>query len=252
MLAEERRQEILRLLDNKDSVHVSDLSKILDVTEETIRRDLDVLDKKKLLKRIHGGAVPLVSNSKNELNFNIRQNKKIKEKKQIAAKAIELIEEGDTIFLDASSTSLFLARELKKTQNITVVTNSIRIIFELSDLNNITVISTGGILRPNSLSFVGPLANETLKKYFADKIFASCKGIAVDYGATDSNELEIEVKQNMIKQSKKVIILSDHSKVNEIGLTQFASIEEIDTLITDELVDKNSLKNFEEAGLTVL
>lgn len=252
MLAEERRQEILRLLDNKDSVHVSDLSKTLDVTEETIRRDLDVLDKRKLLKRIHGGAVPLVSNNKNELSFNIRQNKKIKEKKQIATKAIKLIAEGDTIFLDASSTSLFLAKELKKTQNITVVTNSIRIIFELSDLNNITVISTGGILRPNSLSFVGPLANETLKKYFADKIFASCKGISVNYGATDSNELEIEVKQNMIKQSKKLIILSDHSKVNEIGLTQFASIEEIDTLITDELVDKNSLKNFEKAGLIIL
>lgn len=252
MLAEERRQEILKLLDIEESVHVSALSKRLNVTEETIRRDLDVLNKRKMLKRTHGGAVPLKINNKTELNFNIRQSKKIKEKKDIASKAVKLIEEGDTIFLDASSTSFFLAKELKRKQNITVVTNSIRIIFELSDASNITVISTGGILRPNSLSFVGPLANETLKKYFADKIFASCKGISVEYGATDSNELEIEVKQNMIKHAKKVIIISDHSKLNEIGLTQFASTDKIDILITDKGTSKSSLKNFEKAGLIII
>lgn len=252
MLAEERRQEILHLLDIKGSVHVTDLSKELNVTEETIRRDLDILNQRKLLKRTHGGAVPVEINNKIELSFNIRQNKKIKEKKQIAAKTIELIEEGDTIFLDASSTSLFLAKEIKKINNITVITNSIRIIFELSNASNITIISTGGILRPNSLSFVGPLANETIQKYFADKLFTSCKGISIEHGATDSNELEIEVKKNMIHQAKKVIIISDSTKLNEVSLTQFASIEDIDTIITDDLIDKNIEKSFEKNGVVIL
>ncbi len=251
MLAEERRQEILKIIDIEGSVHVTELSKELNVTEETIRRDLDILNQEKLLKRTHGGAVPLEINNKLELSFNIRQNKNIKEKKQIAAKAAKLVSEGETIFLDASSTSLFLAEELKKINNITVITNSIRIIFGLSNVNTITVISTGGILRSNSLSFVGPLANETIQKYYADKIFSSCKGISIEHGATDSNELEIEVKKNMIKQTKEVIIIADHTKLDEVSLTQFASIKDIDMVITDDSIDKimkakfkNNLKLF--------
>lgn len=251
MLAEERRQKILSLLDEKETVYVSSLSKEFDVTEETIRRDLDILNEKKLLKRIHGGAV-ILENTKLELNFKIREYKNTKEKKEIAKKAAVLVRDSDTIFLDASSTSFFLAKELAKKQNISIITNSIRIIYHLVETGSNTIIATGGILRSNSLSLVGPLANETIKKYNADKIFASCKGISVEYGATDSNELEIEVKQNMIKQARELIIIADYSKFNKVGLTQFAPIEKINTIITDSNTSISQVNELKEKGISIL
>ncbi|RCW61073.1 MULTISPECIES: DeoR/GlpR family DNA-binding transcription regulator [Halanaerobium] len=252
MLAEERRQRILEKINIDGTVHVSDLSEELDVTEETIRRDLDVLDERELLSRIHGGAVAIETNSKAELSFNVRENKMKNSKTEIAKKAVNLIEEGETIFLDASTTAMYLARELANLNNLTVITNSIKIMMELIDYDNITVISTGGTLRSNSFSFVGPLANETVKKYFADKIFASCKGITVQHGATDSNELEIEVKENMIKQTNEIIILADHCKLNQTGLAKFVNFEDIDTLITDSNADIKIIDEFESAGLKVV
>lgn len=251
MLAEERRQKIISLLDEKEIVYVADLSKRFNVTEETIRRDLDILDEKKILKRIHGGAVSL-DNTRLELNFKIREHSYTEEKKEIARKAAALVKDGDTIFLDASSTSLFLAKELAKKKNITIITNSIKIIYQLADQASNTIIATGGILRSNSLSLVGPLANETIKKYNADKIFASCKGISIEHGATDSNELEIEVKQNMIKQARELIIIADHSKFNRVGLSQFASIDEINTIITDCNTCEAQFDDFMKEGIKIL
>lgn len=252
MLAEERRQIILEKINIDGTVHVSDLSEELNVTEETIRKDLDVLDQQELLSRIHGGAVALETNSKAELSFNVRENKMKNSKTEIAKKAIDLVEDGDTIFLDASTTSMYLARKLSTVNNITIITNSIKIMLELIDYDNINVISTGGTLRSNSFSFVGPLANETVKKYFADKIFASCKGINIEHGATDSNELEIEVKKNMIKQTKEIIILADHCKLNQTGLAKFAEFEDINTLVTDDNADIKIIKKFKSSGLNVL
>lgn len=254
MLAEERRQEILKVLHRDGRVHVANLSKTLNVTEETIRRDLEILHKRNLLRRTHGGAIPINSNdNRAELSFYKRRERNVEEKKEIAAKAVQLIKEGDTIFLDASTTSLFLAKKLKTLNifNLTVLTNSVLVVFELTDNKDISIISTGGILRRNSLSFVGPLAKDTIKKYFADKLFASCKGISPIHGATDSNELEIEVKKNMLQQSKEVIILADHTKFEEIGLTQFAAVEQINQIITDSKVAQTFLDKFKGKGIKI-
>ncbi len=252
MLAEERRQKIIEKINIDGTVHVSDLSEELDVTEETIRRDLDVLDQKNQLSRTHGGAVAVENNSKAELSFNVRENRLKKYKIEIAKKALNLIEEGETIFLDASTTAMYLARELSSYNNLTVITNSIKIMLELIDEDNITVISTGGTLRANSFSFVGPLANETVKKYFADKIFASCKGISIQHGATDSNELEIEVKENMIKQAKEIIIIADHCKLNNVGLAKFVEFDQISKIITDNDADIREIDKFETAGVKII
>lgn len=252
MLAEERRQKIIEKINIDGTVHVSDLSKELDVTEETIRRDLDILDQRNLLARTHGGAVAVENNSKAELSFNVREDRLKKYKLEIAKKALKLIEEGETIFLDASTTAMYLARQLSSINNLTVITNSIKIMLELIDEDNITVISTGGTLRSNSFSFVGPLANETVKKYFADKIFASCKGVSTQHGATDSNELEIEVKENMIKQAKEVIIIADHCKLNGVGLAKFAEFDQISKIITDNDADIKTIDEFETAGVRIV
>ncbi|MEJ6952198.1 DeoR/GlpR family DNA-binding transcription regulator [Natronospora cellulosivora (SeqCode)] len=251
MLAEERRQEILRVLNNKGSVHVTEISKLLEVTEETIRRDLDILDEKKLLKRTHGGAITIEDN-KSELSFNVRKEKNIEEKDIIAEKAVELINNGDTIFLDASTTSMYLASQLKDFTDLTIVTNSVRIILELAENTNINIIATGGILRPNSLSYVGPLTNAAIKKYYADKFFTSCKGISAMHGATDSNEMEIEIKKLMSNQAQRLIVLADYSKFNQVGLAQFATFEDIDTIITDDNIDESIKKEFESKGKKII
>lgn len=246
MLAEERRDQILKTINKKGSVHVTELSNNLEVTEETIRRDLEILNEKKLLKRTHGGAISNTDKMA-ELSFNIRRDKNAEEKQAIASKAVKLIEPEDTIFIDASSTSLFMCRELENLNNVTIITNSARIVFELAKKENISVISTGGLLRRNSLSYVGPLANETIKKYHADKFFASCKGVSPEYGATDSNELEIEVKKNMARHSRKTYIMGDHTKLNIIGLTRFVSMEHIDKIITGDNVEQRVLDSFGDA-----
>lgn len=250
MLAEERRQKILALLNSKGSIQVADLSKRLKVTEETIRRDLEVLKNRNLLKRIHGGAIAI--QNQQEIPFNIRKQKNIEEKQIIAEKAVKLIKPGDTIFLDISSTVMFLAKKLAELSDITIITNSTKVVLEFANNKNITVISTGGILRANSYSLVGPLANKALSNYFADKFFSSCNGVSVKYGATESNELEKEVKINMLKRAKQHILLVDHSKFNKVGLSQFASLDDIDIIVSDNSVNKPIKDEFEAKGIIFL
>ena len=249
MLAAERRQFILDKLQENESVNVNNLSNEFDVSKETIRRDLEKLQNKNLLKKIHGGAVPI--NKKEELSFNIRKKQNTEEKREIAKKALKYINQGDTIFLDISSTAMFLARELKEIKNITVITNSAQIVTELANNQEINIISTGGILVPNSLSFVGPHANSMVNNYFADKFFASCKGISARYGATDSSDLEIEVKENMVARSSEVIILADYSKFKERGLSSFAELKEINRIISDSSVSQTVRDEFLEKGLKI-
>lgn len=250
VLAEERRRQIVELLNSEGSIQVSKLSASFSVTEETIRRDLDALNRRNLLKRTHGGAVAL--QSRQEVPFDIRRQTNVEEKRQAAVKAARLIEPGDTLFLDISSTAMFLAKELSNMKDITVITNSARIALEFIDKTDITLISTGGILRPNSYSLVGPLANDAVGKYYADKFFSSCRGFSLEHGATDSNELESEVKKSMVKRSSRLYLIIDHTKLNDIGLTQFASADEVDTIICDDGVDAESAQVITRAGIKLL
>jgi DeoR family fructose operon transcriptional repressor len=250
MLAEERRNQIINILESKGNVQVSDLSDFFAVTDETIRRDLDILKDKNLLKRTHGGAMALPN--KQEISYDIRKNKNIQEKQQIAKKAAALVKPGDTIFLDISSTAMFLAKELFKMKDITIITNSAYIVFNFIDNKDVTLISTGGTLKPNSYSFVGPLAKEAVNKYFVDKFFSSCKGFSLKYGATESNDLENEVKKNMLQRSNRLFLLVDYTKINEIGLAQFASLEEIDTIIFDDKIDSSFINLLKNSGKNIM
>ncbi|PRX27191.1 DeoR family transcriptional regulator [Orenia metallireducens] len=251
MIAEERRKEIIKIINEENAVKVKDLSKAFKVTDETIRSDLNKLEEENLLKRTHGGAIAIDTNS--ELSFHIRENKYKKEKKEIAKRACQFINPGDTIFMDASTTCLYLAKELIDfEQNINIITNSNRIVYELSKNENISVISTGGLLRRSSLSFVGPLANKNINNYYANKAFLSCKGISVERGATEINELETETKSNMVKRANEVIILANHTAFNEIGLSQFATLDEIDKIITDSSIEEEIIQKFGQLNKEII
>lgn len=249
MLALERRKEILNLIESKQSIKVQDLSKVFNVTEETIRRDLDKLEKEGYIKRTYGGAV-LNERIDSDPPFNIREIRNIEEKISIAQMVIKHIEDGDTLMLDSSSTALQVAKLLKEKENITVITNSVPIILELSGCPNTTVISSGGTLRKPSLSFVGYCAEEILEKYNVDKTIISCKGMRMDKGIMESNEMEGKIKQSMANAADKVFLLVDGTKIDTTSFFTMLNFEDIDTIFTDvslsyewsDFLEKNNVK----------
>lgn len=231
MLAAERRNKIIDLLHQDKKVLVSVLSRMFDVTEETIRRDLEKFEKKGIVTRTYGGAM-LNRHINEDLPFTTRNELNTDIKRTIALKALDLINDGDTLMLDPSSTSFELLKLLSNRKNLTIITNSANILhyFANSALN---IISTGGSLRPRSLSLVGPVAQNTLQRYNVDKAVISCKGIDLNKGITESNEPECELKKYMLRQCDKVIMLADHTKFDNTAFTVLSELESIDYLVTD-------------------
>lgn len=251
MLAFERQQRIIELLHEYGAVSVSKLSSEFGVAEETVRRDLEKLEKQEKLLRTHGGAVP-VDDNKHEPSIDKRKKLNVEEKQSVARAAAELVVPGDTIFLDASTTTFFLARELKGMKNITVITNSLQTMQELSGIDGIKLIGTGGIVGAN-LSFVGSLAeNAVREKYFANKMFFSSRGVTVQAGILDSNEQECAMKKCMLENAQQKIYVCEHSKIDRIGFAKLASFEEIDAFVTDLPLGEEWHKRLDEANTEII
>lgn len=251
MLAPERHKLILSDLARDGVVSVSKLAAEIGVTEETIRRDLEKLERREALRRTHGGAVS-IDETTYELSLEKRKATNVPEKQKLAIIAANLVFSGDTIFLDASTTTFFMAKELKKLKNITVITNSLRVATELSRCEHIKVISVGGIMSPNQ-SFVGSLAEKCIREnYFANKMFFSAKGIAPDIGILESNESECGIKQNMLMNSKTKYFICDSAKIGMVSFAKLASLQDIDGLITDAELDDEFKLILKENGVTLI
>ena len=251
MFAIERQQRILEKLKEDGAVSVSKLSAEFSVAEETIRRDLEKLEKQEKLLRTHGGAVP-VDDNKYEPSLEKRRKINVEGKEKVAVLAAQLISPGETIFLDASTTTYYIARELKKMQNITVITNSLHAIAELSQNRDIKVIGTGGMVGENG-SFVGSIAEDSVReKYVADKIFFSSRGVTSDRGVLDSNEQECAMKKCMMANSCKKIYVCGHTKIGRIGFAKLAEFEDLDYFVTETPLDEEWLKKLDEAGVEVI
>jgi DeoR family transcriptional regulator, L-fucose operon activator len=250
MLVAERWQKIVQLVNERGSIRVTELSDICQVTEETIRRDLDRLEADGKLRRSHGGAVSVQSENSSEIPYPVRETTNAEQKREIAQAAIAQIHEHDRIILDASSTAWYMAQILPDIQ-LTVVTNSIKVAMELSTKEKVQVISTGGLLTPRSLSYVGPLAERSLRTYHVDKAFLSCKGVHLERGVSESNELQALVKQKMIEIADQVYILADYSKFGQQSFTHVADWSEIDTVITDKHADPSFVSTLLEQSVRV-
>jgi len=249
VLVAERQRKIVELVNEKLSIRVSELSKIFSVTEETIRRDLEKLEKENLLMRSHGGAVSL-EKDQSETSYLEREITNASEKKAIALEAISLIEPGDQIVLDASTTAWYMAKELPD-MPLTVLTNSIKVAIELSRKEQIRVISTGGTLLSQSLSYVGPLAERSLSMYHVNKAFLSCKGVHLDKGLSDFNELQALLKKQMMEISDETVLMVDSSKFGTRSFSQIAPLASIDTVITDSYLDDQLRRQLDEKNITV-
>lgn len=195
MLAIERRNEILEKLQTDRRVVVSELSQIYEVSEETIRRDLDKLVNDGYAIKSYGGAV-INENMNIDLPFNIRKNRNVIGKQRIAELVAKIVQDGDSIMLDASSTAVYIAKGLKDKKNLTLITNSMEIVIELLDMSDWRVLSTGGVSREGSFALVGTQTNRMLQSYHADKAIISCKGLDMAAGLTDSDELLADKTNN--------------------------------------------------------
>lgn len=244
MFALERQKRILELLKSDGAVWVSKLSTELDVTEETIRRDLEKLEKQNALRRTHGGALPMDDSM--ELSFEKRRYVNMEVKQQLARKAVECIVPGDTVFLDASTTTFFMSKEMRNIKNVTIVTNSIRIVNELSDQTAVRVIAVGGLVS-NNQSFTGSMAEKNIRdNYFANKMFFSSRGVTQEAGILESNQAECSIKQAMIQNSKQRYYLCDQSKIGRVGFIKLAPLEQIQYFITDAALDETWKAQFAE------
>jgi len=242
----------MAMLNENKSVLVPELAKLFNVTEETIRRDLEKLEKEGLLKRTYGGAV-LVENYNVDIPFEFRNVTNIEGKKQIALSLIKYIEDGDTLVMDSSTSALQVAKLLKTKKKITVITNSEQIINELKVFEDtIKVISTGGTLRNKSLSLVGPIAEQTLRSLNANKAIISCKGFDIEKGFTESNELEAQVKKLMIEIADKVYMIVDHTKMNKTALVNIATLDDVDFIFTDKILPPSQENAIKEKNVEIV
>lgn len=242
MFALERQKRIMEKLNENGSVLVNDLSRDLGVTLETIRRDLEKLEQLEQVRRTHGGAV-LYEEAPLDLSLEKRSGLNIDGKIAIAKKAIKLIRTGDTIFLDSSTTSFYLAKMIKDIRNITVITNNLLIVNELQSCDKLKVISTGGKLDMKNLSFVGEIALKNIEENFcANKVFFSCKGVTPEQGMLESNDVEYQIKSAMLRNSNQRICIADESKLNTVAFIKLAGFSDIDYFITDKAPDEKLKK----------
>lgn len=252
MFKTERRDKIIELLKKQQRATVKELSEMLGVSEATLRTDLQSMEEEGLLQRTHGGAV-LQTEAQTETSFDVREKKNPEEKMAIAAKAAELVDSGQCILLDASSTALELARRLKKMPiRLIVVTSGIPAALELRENPGITVILIGGVLRLGSFAIEGTLGTNILQQINVDTMFASARGFTIEDGLTDFNVYEVELKKEMVKASRRLIVLLDYSKLGKSSISSFARTSEIDTIITDSKASPEMLDKLAEMNIRVL
>ncbi len=249
MLALQRQQEILAMAQRQGAVRVAQLAELFNVTEETIRRDLTMLENAGRLTRSHGGAV-LAQAERHEVPHHQRETLYRTEKIQIARMAVKQVVEGDTLLLDASSTALFLAQVLPNWP-LTVLTNSLLVIQTLARHSQIKLVSLGGTFIPVSMSFLGPTAQRTLEEYHVNKLFFSCRGLDAMRGMTDPSEGSAQLKQHMLTSADERILLMDHSKVGVRALAVIAGLDRITQLITDEPIEGALLDQLSERSIDI-
>jgi DeoR family transcriptional regulator of aga operon len=247
-----RRKKILERVQDTGEVLIAALSKEFEVSEVTIRNDLEYLEKKNLLIRARGGAI----HSENHVGIDQRLAEKNKlhtrEKAAIGKKAASLIREGETIIIDSGSTTAEVAKNLGHIRHLNVITNALNIANQLVSHSNINVIIPGGYLRPNSMSLVGPLAENNLHSFYVDKLFLSTDGFDTEQGIYTPNIDEAHLNAIMISIAKDVILVTDSSKFKRKSLAFICRIDKINTVVTDAGIPADDKNRLEAAGVEVI
>jgi DeoR family transcriptional regulator of aga operon len=250
MLSEERRREILELLQTDGRVLVSDLAKRFRTSLITIRKDLEALHHGGELERTHGGALPMRTGALKDRSLREKEGMHRREKLRIAEAAAQMIRQGQVIILDSGTTTTAIARACRHFKSLTIVTNATNIAAELAD-TTVEVILIGGVLRKNSFSLVGPLAEESLRKLSADLLFLGVDGFDVRYGLTTPNLLESRVNRAMAESARRTVVVCDASKFGRRSLSLILPTSAVHETITDKSIGTHDLKALRKANVEV-
>jgi len=251
MLISERRQKVLGLLREKGSISVTELSKHFSVSEETIRRDFHQMEKDGLLNRVHGGAY-LGNLVQQKVPINLRKETCRVSKEIIASVCSDMIQNGDTIMLDSSTTAFYIAKNILSNKNLIVITNSLDIAYTLASSDFIKVICAGGSLDRDTLSYSDTSALNFIKEYYADKAFVSCTGISIENGLTDSIEAQGLIRNTMLKHSQRRICIADDTKLGKTTLSKIAPLSSIDCLVTNKRPSNEWISELEKRNIEYL
>ena len=251
MLAEERRDALLGLLKRDDIGQLSKLADSLGVSTSTVRRDLDKLEQQGNVRRIRGGAVYLDPRDA-DLPWDWRWQEHATEKRIIGSAAARLIHEGEMVFLDAGSSCVYLAEQLHGAKGITVVTNSLPVMWELRDDSGVNLVAIGGEFNFEEKYFYGPRFEQELAQMHLDRFFMGILSIDAEHGLSESHLAEISVKRALMQASRQRIVLADGTKVGRASNFRLCHISNIDVLVTDSGADAGKLEQLERAGVQVV
>jgi DeoR family transcriptional regulator of aga operon len=238
------------MISRNGSVLVADLADQLKTSQVTIRKDLELLHGRGLVHRTHGGALPAYDGALADPTLAEKEKLHRREKLRIAEAASRMVQEGQVVILDSGTTTTAIARALRGFRNLTVITNAVNIAAELAG-SEVEVILTGGTLRKNSFSLVGPIAEETLRRLNADLLFLGVDGFDVQYGVSTPNLPESKVNRAMIEISKTVVAACDSSKFGRRSLAHIVPPGGLHHVITDQGIPKTDLANLKKAGVEV-
>jgi DeoR family L-fucose operon activator len=250
MLAIDRQRRILELLHGAGSLRTIETATELGVTDETVRKDFEMLEKRGELIRTHGGA-SRPERIREDLPFTERQAIRREEKQAIARLAASRIQPNETIFLDASSTVLTLTEFLPDLP-LTILTNALNVFNALSDRPNLDLICTGGLYDPKSRSFIGLTAEKSLQRYNIHRMFFSGNGLHLERGVSESNARQAAFKERVVANAEDVVFLADHSKLGRKASFFFAQTTDINCLITDKAADPEFVEQLQARGVEVL
>lgn len=248
MLNEERRRLIVEMLHREGRVLVRQLARHFHTSQITIRKDLEFLDTQGVIQRTHGGALPVQSGALLDPTLREKENLHREEKLRIARAAAQMVEEGQSVLLDSGTTTTAIARALKDIKKLVVITNAINIAAELAG-TDIEVIVTGGMLRKNSFSLVGPVAEQAVRQLSADILFLGVDGFDTKLGLFTPNVFEAQVNRVMVQVSRKTVVVCDSSKFGRRSLCNIMPLAGVDTVITGKNISKQDLQALRDAGI---
>lgn len=251
MYAEERRQQIAELARTDGRVVVADLAERFQVTRETVRRDLDELEREGFIRRVHGGAIA-ADRVRVEADVAERAARMADQKQRIAKRAVDLLPHEGTVYLDAGTTTRAIADAIPDGLELTVVTNSLGVAQALAARPTVTVRLVGGRLRARTEALVGDWAVRTLGDLSFDLTIVATNGVTVDRGLSTPDPEEAAVKRAAIAGGQRVALVADHTKIGDEHFTTFATVDQLDLLVTDGDIDDDDVHAFSEAGVEVV
>jgi DeoR/GlpR family transcriptional regulator of sugar metabolism len=247
----ERMQEVLRMLQTRDAVQVTELSKVFAVSEVTVRSDLSELARRGLVARVRGGVRPL-ERGQSELAFDFRLRLEVGRKQAIARAAAAMVDEGEAVALDSSTTAYYLALELRTKKELVVVTNGLLIAAALADAPGISVLVTGGMLRLHAMSLVGDLGADALRATRISKGFLGARGLSIDGGLMDLNPEEVRIKREMANVCERVICIVDGTKWHRTALLPFVATEQVQAIVTDTSAPSEEVEAWRARGVEIV